>query len=80
MPTSQVAVQAVCSGGCYGVDVRLANKNHDTDQVLFDVVAGCSTSITSFTVNWMAVLRSRTAGDTAGACTGERFCWCCVGA
>ncbi|KAG2451066.1 hypothetical protein HYH02_004334 [Chlamydomonas schloesseri] len=65
---SLVAVEAVCTGGCYGVDVGLVNQNYDTDQVLFDMRAGCSTRITSFTVNWMAVLRSRTAGDTAGAC------------
>ncbi|KAG2427400.1 hypothetical protein HYH02_014620 [Chlamydomonas schloesseri] len=65
---SLVAVEAVCAGGCYGMDVGLVNQNYDTDQVLFDMRAGCSTRITSFTVNWMAVLRSRTAGDTAGAC------------
>ena len=66
----QVAVEAVCDGGCYGVDVRLAGQYHDTDQLLFRVVAGCSTSIRSFTVNWMAVLRSR-PGDSSGVCTGE---------
>lgn len=54
----QVAAEAECPGGCLGVDVAASVVASTASGFTLQLKAGCSTSVRSFSVSWMAVAQA----------------------